>query len=76
MQEKNTMTNNKENDSKETEVKKGFTEEENMRFYEMDMQLAELEDNIENGNISESFLKNQQEMRKLGEELTRLLKED
>ena len=48
-------------------MKKGFTEEENMRFYEMDMQLAELEDNIENGNISESFLKNQQEMRKLGE---------
>ena len=40
------------------------------------MQLAELEDNIENGNISESFLKNQQEMRKLGEELTQLLKED
>ena len=76
MQEKNTMTNNKENDSKETEVKKGFTEEENMRFYEMDMQLAELEDNIENGNISESFLKNQQVMRELGEELTRLLKED
>ena len=70
------MTNNKENDSKETEVKKGFTEEENMRFYEMDMQLAELEDNIENGNISESFLKNQQVMRELGEELTQLLKED
>ena len=55
---------------------KGFTEEENMRFYEMDMQLAELEDNIENGNISESFLKNQQEMRKLGEMLTELLNED
>ena len=57
-------------------MKKGFTEEENMRFYEMDMQLAELEDNIENGNISESFLKNQQEMRKVGEMLTELLNED
>lgn len=57
-------------------MKKGFTEEENMRFYEMDMQLAELEDNIENGNISESFLKNQQVMRELGEMLTELLNED
>lgn len=40
------------------------------------MQLAEFEDNIRNGIVSESFLKNQQVMRELGEELTRLLKED